>query len=203
MEWIQAEHEYGTTMPVVPRIEIPPTIPSLGFQVFRASRSPSATEISMATSGATPAVAATSSTTARIIRLGTGLMAGSPTATGNPGRVTVPTPGPARKTTPSPAPARRTVARINARWVTSGSSPASLTTPADAASRSSRSVASANAGCCPLGRVTSTGSGNSPVSSAVKAALVAAVAQAPVVQPRRSGTFGLRAIGHCRQNARP
>jgi hypothetical protein len=37
-----------------------------------------------------------------------------------------------------------------------------------------------------LGRVIWTGSGNSPVSSAMTAALVAAVAQAPVVHPRRS-----------------
>jgi hypothetical protein len=35
-----------------------------------------------------------------------------------------------------------------------------------------------------------TESGNSPVISAVKAALVAAAAQAPVVQPRRSGPEG-------------
>ena len=60
------------------------------------------------------AAAVTSSTVARIIRLGTGLMAGSPTATGNPGRVTVPTPDPARKITPWPRPARRTRAHINA-----------------------------------------------------------------------------------------
>ena len=39
----------------------------------------------------------------RIIARGTGLIAGSPTSSGSPGRVTVPTPGPARKTTPAPA----------------------------------------------------------------------------------------------------
>ncbi len=63
--------------------------------------------------------------------------------------------------------ARRTVARISAPWVTSGSSPASLTTPAVAVPSPSDVVASAKAGRCPRGRVTSTGSGNSPVSSAV------------------------------------
>jgi outer membrane receptor protein involved in Fe transport len=45
-------------------------------------------------------------------------------------------------------------------------------------------------GCSPLGRVTVTGSANSPVSKAVSADLVAAVAQAPVVQPRRSAVAG-------------
>ena len=38
----------------------------------------------------------------RIIRRGTGLIAGSPGATGRPARVTVPTPSPARKVTPLP-----------------------------------------------------------------------------------------------------
>ena len=101
-------------MPVVPRIEIPPTIPSLGFQVCCASRSPSATESSMITSARAPSASATSSTTVRIICLGTGLMAGSPTAMGSPGKVTVPTPDPALKLTPSPGPARLTFAQINA-----------------------------------------------------------------------------------------
>jgi hypothetical protein len=39
----------------------------------------------------------------------------------------------------------------------------------------------------PRGKVTSTGSGNSPVMSAKNAAFAAAAAQVPVVQPRRSG----------------
>ena len=51
--------------------------------------------------------------------------------------------------------------------------------------------ASAKLGRSPLGSGISTGSGNPPVSSAVKAALAAAVAQAPVVQPRRRGPRGL------------
>jgi uncharacterized membrane protein YedE/YeeE len=38
-------------------------------------------------------------------------------------------------------------------------------------------------GVCPFGNTISTGSGNTPVHNAVYAALVAAVAQAPVVQP--------------------
>ncbi len=62
-------------------------------------------------------------------------MAGSPGGIARPARVTVPTPAPARNATPPPGSPRRTVARMRAPWVTSGSSPASLTTPAVAQSR--------------------------------------------------------------------
>ena len=173
------------TTPVVPRIERPPTMPRRGFQVFSASRSPSRTPISTTTSPAAPCAAATSATVSHIIRRGTGLIAGSPTGTGSPGRVTVPTPGPARNSTPHPGAPSRTVEWTSARWVTSGSSPASLTIPARAKPAPSSSVASANDGRRPFGSSMVTGSGNSPVSSAVYAARVAAVAHAPVVQPRR------------------
>jgi hypothetical protein len=106
-------------------------------------------------------------TASRIIRRGTGLIAGSPTASGSPALVTVPTPGPAANVTPDPAGPGRTVERTSAPCVTSGSSPASLTTPAIATPAASDSTASANDGVWPRGSVTVTGSGNSPVSSAV------------------------------------
>jgi len=61
-----------------------------------------------------------------------------------------------------------------------------LITPAVAALSSMRVIASAKLGCSPRGSVTSTGSGNSPVTSAAKAAFAAAAAQVPVVQPRRN-----------------
>src|SRR5262249_57179878 len=98
---------------------------------------------------------------------GAGLIAGSPGGTGSPARVTVPTPSPTRKVTPLPGLPGRTVASTRAPWVTSGSSPASLTTPAVAEPLSARLTASGKAGRSPRGSVTSTGSGNSPVSSAV------------------------------------
>ena len=44
IESIHGEHEYGTTTPVVPRIDSPPRMPSRGFQVCRASSSPSSTD---------------------------------------------------------------------------------------------------------------------------------------------------------------
>ncbi len=107
-------------------------MPRRGFQVFRASRSPPGIEISTSRSPGSPCAAASSATTPRIISRGTGLIAGSPTASGSPGRVTVPTPSPAVKRTPAPGAPLRTVATTSAPWVTSGSSPASLTMPARA-----------------------------------------------------------------------
>jgi hypothetical protein len=122
---IHAEHEYGITTPVVPRMDSPPRIPRRGFHVWVASSSPSSTEISTTTSPMP-----VSATTPRISSRGTGLIAGSPTGSGRPGLVTVPTPGPARNVTPLPGGPGRTVARIVAPCVTSGSSPASFTTAA-------------------------------------------------------------------------
>ncbi|CAM5741370.1 hypothetical protein SHIRM173S_08743 [Streptomyces hirsutus] len=111
-------------------MDSPPRMPSRGFQVERAISSPSSTETVISTSPLPPYRPATRATWSRIICRGTGLTAGSPTGSGRPGRVTVPTPGPARNTTPAPAGSRRTVARTSAPCVTSGSSPASLTIPA-------------------------------------------------------------------------
>ncbi len=187
MLWIQAEQEYGTTTPVVPRIDSPPTIPSRAFSVRAASASPPGTAISTTASTLPPA---TSASAARIIWRGTGLIAGSPGGSGKPGSVTVPTPSPAWNTTPLPRRPCRTVACTSAPCVTSGSSPASFTMAARAASWSSAVSASAKAGRSPRGSLRVTGSGNRPVSSAAYAALAAAAAQAPVVQPRRSFDSG-------------
>jgi hypothetical protein len=67
MECIQAEHENGCTMPVVPRIDNPPMMPSLPFQVFRASASPPGIEISISALAGIPASPAISAMTALII----------------------------------------------------------------------------------------------------------------------------------------
>ena len=40
MDAIHAEHENGRTIPVVPKTDRPPTIPSLGFHVREASSAP-------------------------------------------------------------------------------------------------------------------------------------------------------------------
>ena len=54
IEWIHAEQEYGTTIPVVPRIDRPPTMPSRPLSVFAASASPPGMEISTSASAAWP-----------------------------------------------------------------------------------------------------------------------------------------------------
>ena len=102
IEAIQAAQEYGTTIPVVPRIDSPPTMPSRPLSVFRRQRLAARNgDLDLDIAGRF-APAATSAIASRIIRRGTGLMAGSPGAIGRPARVTVPTPAPARKVTPLP-----------------------------------------------------------------------------------------------------
>ena len=186
--WIDAIHaaqEKGRTIPVVPRIDSPPSIPSRGFQVRRAIAAPPGTLTVTSTSGARPCAEAASATASSIIARGTGLIAGSPTPIGSPGRVTVPTPSPARKTTPPREAATRT--RISAPCVTSGSSPASLTTPASAQPGPVAAWLTAKRGASPRGSRIVTASGTPPPHSPSSAARQAAVAQAPVVQPRRRG----------------
>ena len=87
-------------MPVVPRMEIPPRMPSRAFRVFRAMASPPGTEI--VTSRPSPAArsaAPAARTLSSMLRRGTGLMAALPTSSPRPGRVTIPTPGPPFSTT--------------------------------------------------------------------------------------------------------
>src|SRR5216684_815538 len=92
------------TMPVVPRIDNPPIMPRRALSVFAASASPPGMAIITARSGAAASqLSAASASAAEIIARGPGLMAGSPTASGRPGRVTRPTPGPAWKVMPLPA----------------------------------------------------------------------------------------------------
>ncbi len=97
---VQASEDTGFTMPVVPSMEIPPVMPSLLFSVCMASLSPSGTEIVIfilpeSVIPPRPSASANASCAAcPIIILGTGFMAGSPTLTGRPGLVTVPTPEP-------------------------------------------------------------------------------------------------------------
>ena len=174
------------TTPVVPSTLSPPTMPRRGLVVRAASASPPGIAIVTTTSAAAPYSPATSPIAAPIISRGFGLIAGSPTASGRPGNVTVPTPSPAARRIPLPGGAGSTVARTSTPCVTSGSSPASLTMPAVARAPSHSAVASAKVARWSRGRRTDTGSGKRPLTIASKAARAAAAAQAPVVQPRRS-----------------
>ncbi len=123
--------ENGRTMPVVPRIEMPPMMPSLALVVLRAIRSPPGTEITTRTPEAARSTA--SPTACVIIARGTGLIAGAPSSRPRPGLVTTPTPTPPSSSIPAGS-RQLTVAVRCAPCVTSGSSPASLTTTASACS---------------------------------------------------------------------
>ncbi len=179
----QAAVENGRTTPVVPRMEMPPTMPRRGLVVLRAMRSPPGTLTT--TRAPLPSRSSTSPTAAVIWRRGTGLMAGPPIGRPSPGRVTRPTPSPPSMRRPGSG-SRKTRAVRWAPWVTSGSSPASFTTTASASPSPSRQLATANVTRRPpAGRPTSTRSCARPLTSAAAAALAAAAAQVPVVHPDR------------------
>ena len=159
----------GRTIPLVPRMERPPSTPSRGLSVFLARVSPSVTKTSTSTRLSLPVsqASSTSSTAHWIICLGTGLMAGSPTFTGSPGLVTSPTPSPALYTISVLAfvgPRIRTRAPISAPWVTSGSSPASLTTEHSEVFPSNRLRRRGTLRTLPSGRVTEIGFSGIPVN---------------------------------------
>src|SRR5918911_965912 len=119
------------------------------------------------------------------MRRGTSFIAGPPTGSPSPGLVTTPTPSPRSSSIPGSF-FHETRAVRCAPWVTSGSSPASLTTTASAQEppTSHRSTSNSTRRSSPfLGSFTFTVSCGSPVSSALAAALAAAAAQVPVVQP--------------------
>ncbi len=121
--------ENGRTMPVVPRIEMPPMMPSRLLVVLRAITSPSGTEITTRTPLSW--LSSASVTAWVIIARGVGLMAGPPSSRPRPGLVTTPTPSPPSRSRPGSS-RQDTVAVTCAPCVTSGSSPASFTTTADA-----------------------------------------------------------------------
>ena len=72
---LKAASLIGSTIPLVPSTEIPPSIPSFGLKVLRARRSPSGIHIRTRRRPSQPALRATASTSSKIIFLGTGLMA--------------------------------------------------------------------------------------------------------------------------------
>src|SRR5204863_8421505 len=120
-------------------------------------RSPSGTLITTST----PRSPTTSVTACVIILRGTGLIAGPPTSSPSPGLVTTPTPSPPDNSTPAPS-RQETVAVRCAPWVTSGSSPASFTTTACAASSTRTARSTAKLTRRPDGNPTSTEDGGAP-----------------------------------------
>src|SRR5918998_271950 len=130
------------------------------------------------------------------MRRGTSFIAGPPTGSPRPGLVTTPTPSPRSNSSPGSS-FHETRAVRCAPWVTSGSSPASLTTTASVQEppTSHRSTSKEMRRSSPFfGSFTSTLSCGSPVSSALAAALAAAAAQVPVVHPVLSFSLLARAM---------
>src|SRR5215218_79485 len=170
-------------MPVVPRMEMPPSMPRRALVVFSAISSPPGTLMTTRTPRSCGSI--TSSMEYEIMRRGTSFMAGPPTRSPSPGLVTMPTPSPRSRT--SPRSSRHETRAV--RWapsVTSGSSPASLMTTASAheAPRSHRSTSNSTRRSLPFpGSFTSTRACGSLLTSAQAAALAAAAAQVPVVHP--------------------
>src|SRR5215218_1590611 len=112
-------------------------------------------------------------------------MAGPPTGSPSPGLVTAPTPSPLSNSSPGSSRHETRAVRC-APSVTSGSSPASFTTTASAHEPPSSHLSTSNSTrrSAPLpGNLTSTWACGSPLTSVLAAALAAAAAQVPVVQP--------------------
>ena len=118
--------DIGRTIPIVPRIEIPPIIPNFAFIVFLAASSPKGTLIS--TSIPFPS-GRNSSTILVNIFIGVGLIADFPISTGSPTFVTFPTPFPP-KILILLSFLKLTFETISKPCVASGSSPPSFTTVA-------------------------------------------------------------------------
>src|SRR5215208_3400217 len=119
------------------------------------------------------------------MRRGTSFIAAPPTGSPKPGLVTKPTPSPLSSSIPGSLRQETRAVRC-APWVTSGSSPASLTTTASAQSSPSshRSTTKRARFSSPLrGSFMLTSLCASLLRSAFAAALAAAAAQLPVVQP--------------------
>ena len=170
----------GSTMPLVPKMEMPPRMPSRGLKVFWARAAPSGTEITTSRPK-TGSVSSRASCTARsIMERGPGLMAASPTGTFRPGLVTRPTPSPPSTWTPGAA-ETDAVATIRAPSVTSGSSPLNLRTAQRAAFPSRFASSMGKVRSMPLGVCICTAAGARPVSRSKAAPLAAAAAQVPVV----------------------
>ena len=166
---IQAAQENGLTMPVVPRIESPPTMPSGGSR--------SAGKLGAVGNGDGDFGRRAAAAAGRDLGHDLGhhparhqVDRGLAGRDGRPGLVTVPTPARPLKTTRRfPPAAARTVDCTTARWVTSGSSPR----PYDPGHGQigEASTASAKLGCWPFGRAMVTGSGKWPVSRASESGL--------------------------------
>ena len=186
---MRASSLMGSTMPLVPRIEIPPVIPRTGLKVFSAVFSPPGTKIRISTVRSSPASSKTSATAVSIILRGTELMAAAPTGWSRPAFVTRPTPSPPSMITRAfPVFSGRNLAWAKTRRpsVTSGSSPASFFTAQEAAPFPAFFSISGTRTIWPAGVISSAVSGHMPETRKETAPWAARAAQVPVVYPRLS-----------------
>ena len=185
----------GSTIPLVPRIEMPPSMPSFGLKVFAASSLPRGTlTVTSKPAGSKgtpvfcgipvevrpPASCTASCTASLIMRRGVLLMAAFPTGWSRPGLVTRPTPSPPSILIPG-IPEWATSARTRMPSVTSGSSPLSFRTAQATAFSEMQISSTSRYSSVPRGVLSRTWGTVSPVSSIRDAALAAAAAQLPVV----------------------
>ena len=176
----------GSTIPDVPRTDRPPTIPSLGLNVFFAVSSPSGIEIVTFISPQYPQARHMRSTSSVIILRGTLLIAACPICCSSPGFVTLPTPMPPSSMTRSPEDSSSpfsTFAYIRSPSVTSGSSPLYFLTAHSTRSGSLVTSSTSRYSSIPFGVISLTCRNSSPEKSISAAAFAAAAAQLPVVHP--------------------
>ena len=170
----------GSTIPLVPRMDIPPSIPRRGLNVFLAISTPSGTDITVLSPPVYPNDDDTSSRASLIMDRGTRFIAALPGGWSSPLRVTLPTPIPPSISIPCGI--LETSAYTFVPCVASMSSPPSFLTAQDALPSSMRRSSTGRSSVMPLGVAMTTLDTGSP-RSAMAAALDAAAAQVPVVCP--------------------
>ena len=155
--------DMGSTMPVVPITDRPPSMPMRGLKVLPASALPSGMLMTIDMPPSYPQRAQAERTCSAIICRGTELMAAAPTGWSSPGLVTRPTPSPPSIKMPSSI--FRAVAQISMPLVMSGSSPLSFCTAQRAKSSPTSGSRMSRLRRMPLGVSISSRSTVRPVSS--------------------------------------
>ena len=171
-------------MPLVPKTDMPPSMPRRGLNVRAARATPSGMEMVTTRPPVYPWACAAAQAASRIMARGIELMAAAPTGWSSPALVTRPTPTPPSITTSEPSlSATRAMTRTPS--VMSGSSPASFCTEqtAHVSPRSASSTSTTTS--MPAGVDTVTEDTVTSPRRSSAAALVAAAAQVPVVYPQR------------------
>ena len=177
----------GSTIPLVPIMDMPPLMPMFGLKVFSAIFSPSGTETVIFIPPLYPKLWQTDFMASEIIFLGTEFMAAEPTGWSRPLFVTTPTPFPPSITMPLSIFSAEH--KIITPFVASMSSPPSFITPHTAFPFSIFEKAIGTLTFTPLGVKTSSKFGHLPENKNTAAAFEAMAEQVPVVYPHLSFPF--------------